>query len=90
MQGVSLKDNDFVEHLFIASTHSYMLFSPTRGKVYRLKVCEIPGSEPPSSRYGDREPAAAREGRDHFTGDYRDERLPSRMNTSCSVPNKAW
>ena len=31
MQGVSLKDNDFVEHLFIASTHSYMLFFSTRG-----------------------------------------------------------
>lgn len=42
MQGVSLKDNDFVEHLFIASTHSYMLFFSTRGKVYRLKVYEIP------------------------------------------------
>ncbi len=52
MQGVSLKDNDFVEHLFIASTHSYVPVLSTRGKVYRLKVCEIPGSEPPCSRYG--------------------------------------
>ena len=42
MQGVNLKDNDFVEHLFIASTHSFMLFFSTRGKVYRLKVYEIP------------------------------------------------
>ena len=42
MQGVNLKDNDFVEHLFIASTHSYMLFFSTAGKVYRLKVYELP------------------------------------------------
>ncbi len=42
MQGVNLKDNDFVEHLFVASTHSYMLFFSTKGKVYRLKVYEIP------------------------------------------------
>ena len=42
MQGVNLKDADFVEHLFVASTHSYMLFFSTAGKVYRLKVYDIP------------------------------------------------
>ncbi|MBR5259351.1 MAG: DNA gyrase subunit A [Eggerthellaceae bacterium] len=42
MQGVNLKDSDFVEHLFVASTHSYMLFFSTAGKVYRMKVHEIP------------------------------------------------
>ena len=42
MQGVNLKDADFVEHLFVAFTHSYMLFFSTKGKVYRLKVYEIP------------------------------------------------
>ena len=42
MQGVSLKDNDYVEHMFVASTHSYMLFFSTAGKVYRLKVYELP------------------------------------------------
>ncbi len=42
MQGVSLKDNDYVEHLFVASTHSYMLFFSTAGKIYRLKVYELP------------------------------------------------
>ena len=35
MQGVNLKDNDYVEHLFVASTHSFMLFFSTKGKVYR-------------------------------------------------------
>ena len=42
MQGVNLKDNDYVEHLFVASTHSFMLFFSTKGKVYRLKVYELP------------------------------------------------
>ena len=41
-QGVNLKDNDYVEHLFVASTHSYMLFFTNEGRVYRLKVYEIP------------------------------------------------
>jgi DNA gyrase subunit A len=40
--GVNLKDNDFVEQLFISSTHDYVLFFSTRGKVYRLKVHELP------------------------------------------------
>ena len=42
LQGVNLRDNDFVEHLFIASTHDYVLIFSTRGKVYRMKVHELP------------------------------------------------
>lgn len=42
VQGVSLKDNDFVEELFVASTHDYILFFTNLGKVYRLKVHELP------------------------------------------------
>lgn len=42
MQGVNLKDSDFVEHLFTATNHSYMLFFSTKGKVYRIKVYDIP------------------------------------------------
>jgi DNA gyrase subunit A len=42
ISGVSLKESDFVEHLFISSTHDYVLFFSTRGKVYRLKVHELP------------------------------------------------
>jgi DNA gyrase subunit A len=40
--GVSTKDEDFIEHLFIASTHSYMLFLTDIGRCYWLKVHEIP------------------------------------------------
>jgi len=40
--GMTTKEEDFVEHLFIASTHSYLLFFTDAGKVYWLKVHEIP------------------------------------------------
>jgi DNA gyrase subunit A len=40
--GVSTKEEDFIEHLFIASTHSYILFLTDTGRCYWLKVHEIP------------------------------------------------
>ena len=40
--GASTREEDFVEHLFVASTHSYLLFFTTSGKVFWLKVHEIP------------------------------------------------
>jgi DNA gyrase subunit A len=40
--GLGMKEEDFVEQLFIASTHSYILFFTDRGKCYWLKVHEIP------------------------------------------------
>jgi DNA gyrase subunit A len=40
--GATTRDEDFVEHLFVASTHSYLLFFTNIGKVYWLKVHEIP------------------------------------------------
>lgn len=42
IQGLSLKDNDFVEDMLVASTHDYILFFTNKGKVYRLKVHELP------------------------------------------------
>jgi DNA gyrase subunit A len=40
--GATTRDEDFVEHLFVASTHSYLMFFTSTGKVYWLKVHEIP------------------------------------------------
>ena len=40
--GQALKDEDFIEHLFIASTHDYILFFTDDGRCYWLKVHEIP------------------------------------------------
>ncbi len=42
IQGLSLKDSDFVEDLFVASTHDYVMFFTNKGKVYRVKVHELP------------------------------------------------
>ena len=42
VQGAGSKDEDFVEHLFIANTHNYMLFFTDRGKCFWLKVYDIP------------------------------------------------
>ncbi len=40
--GMDMKDDDYIEHLFVSSTHDYLLFFTNRGKVYRLKVYELP------------------------------------------------
>jgi DNA gyrase subunit A len=42
VMGMDLKDEDYIEHLFVASTHDYILFFSSTGKVYRLKVHELP------------------------------------------------
>jgi DNA gyrase subunit A len=42
VQGAMSKEEDFVEHLFIANTHNYMLFFTDKGKCYWLKVYDIP------------------------------------------------
>ena len=42
VQGAMSKEEDFLEHLFIANTHNYMLFFTDRGKCYWLKVYDIP------------------------------------------------
>ena len=40
--GMDIKDDDYIEHLFVCSTHDYLLFFTTVGKVYRSKVHELP------------------------------------------------
>jgi len=39
---MDMKDDDYIEHLFVTSTHDYLLFFTNRGKVYRQKVYELP------------------------------------------------
>ena len=41
-RGVRLKDDDLIDHLFIGSTHDYLLFFTNQGRVYRQKVHELP------------------------------------------------
>jgi DNA gyrase subunit A len=40
--GMDMKDDDYIEHLFVSSTHDYLLFFTNRGKVYRQKVYDLP------------------------------------------------
>ncbi|MCS7007072.1 MAG: DNA gyrase subunit A, partial [Thermoleophilia bacterium] len=42
VMGMELKEGDYIEHLFVASTHDFILFFTNVGKVYRLKVHELP------------------------------------------------
>ena len=42
IKGITTREEDFVENLFVTSTHNYILFFTNRGKVYRLKAYEIP------------------------------------------------
>jgi DNA gyrase subunit A len=42
VMGMDLKEDDYIEHLHICSTHDFLLFFTNRGKVYRLKVYELP------------------------------------------------
>ena len=39
------KEEDFVQHLFVASTHSHLMFLTSKGKCYWLKVYRIPEGE---------------------------------------------
>ena len=59
--GMDMKDGDFIEHLFVCSTHDFLLFFTNRGKVYRSKVYELPeASRTAKGRALDQLPAAAR------------------------------
>ena len=42
VMGMDLKDEDYIQHLVVASTHDYLLFFTSVGKIYRLKVHELP------------------------------------------------
>jgi DNA gyrase subunit A len=42
INGMDTKEDDYIEHLFVTSTHDFLLFFTNRGKVYRLKVYDLP------------------------------------------------
>jgi DNA gyrase subunit A len=42
INGMDMKDEDYIEHLFVTSSHDYLLFFTNRGKIYRSKVYELP------------------------------------------------
>lgn len=88
MQGVNLKESDFVEHLFIASTHDYILFFSNKGKVYRLKVYEIP--EASRHARGNAIVNLCRSKRMKRFQQSSLRRISLKTNISCSQPPVAW
>ena len=81
VMGMDLKDEDYIEHLFVASTHDYILFFTSVGKVYRLKVHELPLGSQAGQGPRHRQPAAVPAGRAGARGDpdpeLRGSRLPA-------------
>ncbi len=52
VMGMNLKEGDYIEHLFITTTHHFLLFITSRGKIYRQKVHELPlGSRQSKGRH---------------------------------------
>ena len=52
VMGMDIKEGDYIEHLFITTTHHFLLFVTSRGKIYRLKVHELPlGSRQSKGRH---------------------------------------
>ncbi|HXS43866.1 MAG TPA: DNA gyrase C-terminal beta-propeller domain-containing protein, partial [Solirubrobacteraceae bacterium] len=43
--GMNMKDGDYIEHLFVCSSHDFLLFFSNRGKIYRSKVYELPEAQ---------------------------------------------
>ncbi len=63
--GMSTRDEDVVTQIFVASTHTPVLFFSSRGMCYRMKVWRLPAATPQSVGQGAGQPAAAGAGRGH-------------------------
>ena len=63
--GMATKDEDFVTRLFVANTHTPVLFFSSRGQAYKEKVWRLPLAAPDAARQGAGQPAADRGGRAH-------------------------
>ena len=63
--GMELKEGDYIDHLFITTTHHYMLFFTNKGKVYRLKVHQLPRMGRAAKGTPHRQHAPPRAGRAH-------------------------
>ena len=56
-QATATKEDDFVDRMFIANTHDYILCFSNRGRVYWLKVYNVPQGSAQRARQADRQPA---------------------------------
>ncbi len=81
--GMETKEEDIVEDLFVASTHSFLLFFTTKGKVHWLKVHEIPEGGRARQGQGHGQRALARRGR---VGGHLRAGAGLRVGATCSSP----
>ena len=58
VMGMDMKDDDYIEHLFVASTHDYILFFTTVGQGLSAQGARAPARVPPVEGPRDRQPAA--------------------------------
>ena len=82
--GMETKEDDYIEHLRICSTHDFLLFFTNFGKVYRLKVYELPEGARTAKGRALVNLLPLREGESRARGDP-DARLQRDTSTSCSA-----
>ena len=88
VMGMDLKEDDYIEHLFVASTHDYLLFFTSVGKVYRLKVHELPlGSRQSKGRAAS---TCSRFARTSRSGQLSRRATSASPSSSSSQPGRAW
>jgi DNA gyrase subunit A len=86
--GMDMKEDDYIEHLFVSSTHDYLLFFTNRGKVYRLKVYELP--RPRAPRAAGRWSTCCRCARASACSRCWPPAISARASTWCSPPATGW
>ena len=64
----TMKEDDFIERLFVAHSHDYLLCFSDRGQLYWLKVYEVPAGSRTAPRQADRQHVPARRGREDHRG----------------------
>ena len=89
VMGMDLKEDDYIEHLVVASTHDYLLFFTSLGKVYRLKVHELPLGSPPVEGPRAGQPAPVRAGASRCARSSR-RATSRRRSSSSSRRGRAW
>ena len=89
VMGMDLKEGDYIEHLHVCSTHDYLLFFTNQGKVYRLKVYELPeGARTAKGRAAGQRAAA--EGQGAGGGRDPDARLQRGQVPRLRRPRRGW
>ena len=88
--GMATREDDFVSSLFVANTHTPVLFFSSRGIVYKLKVWRLPLGTPQAARQGLRQSVAARRGRDDQRRHADARRRGELVDAPCDVRHGAW